>query len=155
MTRPPDQATRTCARPRTCPCARPRTRRDDAGTVTAFTMILVLAVLAFAGLVLDAGLAIATKVQAVSSAQSAARAGARELDVAALRTSATIRLDPARATAAARNWLNRAGATGTVTVTPDTVTVTITTARRTQLLHLVGLTSIPVTATATAQAVRP
>ena len=84
-------------------------------------------VLAFAGLVLDAGLAISTKVQAVSDAQSAARAGARELDVAALRTNGVIRLDPAQAQAAARSWLTRAGLAGTVTVTPDTVTVTVTT----------------------------
>lgn len=42
----------------------------------------------------------------------------------------------------------------TVTVTV-TVTATVTTSRRTQLLQLLGLTSIPVTATATAEAVRP
>jgi hypothetical protein len=143
MTRPLDHATRT------------RPTRDDAGTVTAYTVILILAVLAFAGLVLDAGLAIATKVQAVSDAQSAARAGARELDVAALRTNAVILLDATRAEATSRNWLNQAGISGTVIVTANTVTVTVATSRRTQLLQLIGLASIPVTATATAQAVRP
>lgn len=130
-------------------------RRADDGTVSAYTLILIAAVLAFAGLVLDGGLAISTKVQAVSDAQSAARAGARELDVAALRTTGVIRLDPAQAEATARQWLARAGVTGTVTVTPATVTVTVTTSRRTQLLQLLGLRSIPVTATATAEAVRP
>lgn len=137
------------------PSAVTRRGRDDAGTVTAFTVMLILAVLAFAGLVLDAGLAIATKVQAVSDAQSAARAGARELDVAALRANGTIRLDPAQAQTAARDWLNRAGLAGTVVVTADTVTVSVATARRTQLLQLIGLASIPVTATATAEAVQP
>jgi hypothetical protein len=112
--------------------------------VTAFTVILVLAVLAFAGLVLDAGLAISTKVHAVSVAQSAARAGARELDVAALRTTGAIHLDPTRARATARNWVTRTG-----------MTVTVTTTRRTQLLQLIGLRSIPVEATATATAVQP
>jgi Flp pilus assembly protein TadG len=131
------------------------TRGDrDAGSVTAFTMILVLAVLAFAGLVLDAGLAISTKVHAVSVAQSAARAGARELDVGALRTTGAIRLDPAKAEATARTWVARTGMTGTVTVTADTVTVTVTTSRRTQLLQLIGLGSIPVGATASAVAVQ-
>lgn len=130
-------------------------RRADDGTVTAYTLILVAAVLAFAGLVLDGGLAISTKVQAVSDAQSAARAGARELDVAALRTNSVIRLDPVAAEATARRWLARTGLAGTVTVAPDTVTVTVTTSRRTQLLQLLGLRSIPITATATAEAVRP
>jgi hypothetical protein len=134
---------------------RRRHRRADAGTVTAFTVILTLAVFTFAGLVLDAGLAISTKVQAVSDAQSAARAGARELDVAALRTTGVIRLDPAQSEATARNWLTRAGLSGTVAVTPDTVTVTVHTSRRTQLLQLVGLSTIPIAATATARAVQP
>lgn len=133
----------------------PTAHSKDAGTVTAYTLILVAAVLAFAGLVLDAGLAVATKVQAVSVAQSSARAGARELDIAALRGSGVIRLDPARAEAAARDWLNRAGMSGTVTTTAGTVTVTVTTSRRTQLLNLVGVASIPIGATATAAAVQP
>lgn len=132
-----------------------RQRRTDAGTVTAFTVILTLAVFAFAGLVLDAGLAISTKVQAVSDAQSAARAGARELDVAALRTTGAIRLHPAQAEATARNWLTRTGLSGTVVVTPDTVTVTVHTSRRTQLLQLVSVNTIPIAATATARAVQP
>lgn len=143
MTHPPNHTTTA------------RRHGDDTGTVTAFTVILTLAALTFAGLVLDAGLAIATKVQAVTDAQAAARAGARELDVAALRTRAVIRLDPTRAETTTRSWLNRAGISGTVAVTAATVTVTVATARRTQLLQLIGLASIPVTATATAQAVQP
>lgn len=132
-----------------------RPGRGDAGTVTAFTVILTLAVLAFAGLVLDAGLAISTKVQAVAAAQSAARAGARELDVAALRATGTIRLDQAQAQATARDWLTRAHLSGAVAVTPDTVTVNVHTSRRTQLLQLIGLHAIPITATATARAIQP
>jgi hypothetical protein len=112
---------------------------------------------AFAGLVLDGGLAVSTKVHAVSVAQSSARAGARELDVTALRTTGVIRLDPARAEATARDWLARTGMNGTVTVTvtADTVTVSVTTTRRTQLLQPIGIGAIPVGATATATAVQP
>jgi hypothetical protein len=127
----------------------------EAGSVTAFTLILVLAVVAFAGLVLDGGLAVSAKVAAIDAAQSAARAGAQELDLQALRATGGLRLDPARAQATARDWLARAGATGTVTATPDTVTVTVTARSRTQLLQLVGVEAIPVAATATAQAVHP
>jgi len=129
--------------------------RSDAGQATAFTVVMTVAVLALAGLVLDAGLAASTKVEAVSAAQSAARAGARELDVAALRTTGVVRIDPAKARAAAQNWLGRARLTGTVTVTDNQVTVSVTTARQTQLLHMLGVTSIPITATATAEAIVP
>jgi Putative Flp pilus-assembly TadE/G-like len=126
----------------------------DEGSVTAFTLIAVLAVLAFAGLVLDGGLAVATKVQAISVAQASARAAASDLDLTALRTTGTVRLDPAQAEATARDWLHRAGMTGTVSATADSVTVTVTTRRRTQLLGLIGLDTIPVDATATATAIR-
>jgi len=129
--------------------------RSDGGQATAFTVVMTVAVLALAGLVLDAGLAASTKVEAVSAAQSAARAGARELDVAALRTTGVVRIDPAKARAAAQNWLGRARLTGTVTVTGNQVTVSVTTARQTQLLHMLGVTSIPITATATAEAIVP
>jgi len=129
--------------------------RSDGGQATAFTVVMTVAVLALAGLVLDAGLAASTKVEAVSAAQSAARAGARELDVAALRTTGVVRIDPAKARAAAQNWLGRARLTGTVTVTGNQVTVSVTTARQTQLLHMLGVTSIPITATATADAIVP
>ena len=134
---------------------KPFRRQRDGGQATAFTVVMTVAVLALAGLVLDAGLAVSTKVEAVSAAQSAARAGARELDVAALRTSGVVRIDPAKARAAAQNWLNQARLTGTVAVTGNQVTVSVTTARQTQLLHMLGVTSIPITATATADAVVP
>jgi hypothetical protein len=131
----------------------PRSRDD--GTVTGYTVVTTLAVLAFAGLVLDGGLAVATKVDAVSVAQSAARAGARELDVAFLRTGGGLRLDPDKAHDAAQQWVDNAGLSGTVIVAGDTVTVTVTTSHGTQLLQLVGIDSIPIGATATATAVQP
>ncbi|NUR30040.1 MAG: hypothetical protein HOV83_30025, partial [Catenulispora sp.] len=71
---------------------RRRLRRDDRGTVTAFTVVWVAAALLLAGLVLDAGLAVSTKVNARSVANAAARAGARELDVTALRIRGVVRL---------------------------------------------------------------
>ena len=130
-------------------------KRRDGGQVTAFVVVMTIAILALAGLVLDAGLAVSTKVEAVSAAQSAARAGARELDVPALRATGVVRLDPGKARAAAQDWLGRAGLSGSVTVTGNQVTVSVATARRTQLLHIVGVASIPITATATADAIAP
>lgn len=134
---------------------RRRRGRDDRGTVTAFTVVWVAAALLLAGLVLDAGLAVSTKVSARSVANAAARAGARELDVAALRTRGVVRLDPVKAQSAATSWIARAGLRGSATVSGSTITVTVDTEQRTQLLNLAGITSIPVHATATAEAIVP
>ena len=136
-------------------CNSIRRHRRDAGTVTAFTVVWVAAALLLSGLVLDAGLAVSTKVSARSVANAAARAGARELDVTALRTRGIVRLDATKAQAAASSWIARAGLRGTATVTGNTVTVTVDTQQRTQLLNLAGITEIPVHATATAEAIVP
>jgi hypothetical protein len=118
-------------------------------------VVWLAAALLLGGLVLDAGLAVSTKVNARQVANSAARAGARELDITALRTRGIVRLDPVKARTAAARWIARAGLPGTVTVAGNAVTVTVSTAQRTQLLNLVGVTSIPVHATAVATAITP
>jgi len=126
---------------------------DDAGQVTPFVVILTIALIAFAGLVLDAGMALSAKVQALDAAQAAARAGAQQLNLTAYRTSNVAALDPPRAEAAARGWLSAAGLDGTVTATTTTVTVTVRRTTRTQLLQLVGVRSLDVSATATATSI--
>ncbi len=120
----------------------------DAGQVTAFVVILSAALLLFAGLVLDAGLALSTKAQALDAAQAAARAGAQQLDLTQYRLTGTARLDPVPAAAAARRWLSAAGLDGDVTATTTKVTVTVHASRRTQLLRLVGVGELHVSATA-------
>ncbi|RNH99656.1 hypothetical protein EEZ25_21935 [Micromonospora aurantiaca] len=124
--------------------------RDDRGQITPWTVVGTLIVLILAGLVFDLGAAMAATVSAYDTAQAAARAGAGQLDLTAHRTTGMARLDPAAATTAARAFLAQAGQPGAVSATPDAVTVTVTTGHRTKLLHLVGVTTIPVTATATA-----
>ncbi|SDT13812.1 pilus assembly protein TadG-related protein [Actinoplanes derwentensis] len=137
------------------PTTRRRIRAADRGTVTAFTVVWLAAALVLAGLVLDAGLAVSTKVNARAVANAAARAGARELDLAALRINGVIRIDQNKARTSAAGWSTRAGLRGTVTVTANTVTVSVTTSQPTQLLGLIGIRSIPVHATATAEAITP
>ena len=124
--------------------------RGDRGQVTPWTVIGVVIVIVLGGLVFDQGLAMADKVRLWDAAQAAARAGAREVDLGAYRTSGVIRLDPAAAAATARTFLAEAGLDGTASATDTTVTVTVTAVRRTQLLHLIGITGIPVSATAVA-----
>ncbi|WP_416968262.1 pilus assembly protein TadG-related protein [Streptomyces sp. 4F14] len=131
------------------------TRRPagDAGQVTPFVVILTAAVVMFAGLLLDGGLALAAKTRALGEAQEAARAGAQALDLTAYRTDGTVRLDPAQARTRARTYLATTNDTGVVTVVGDTVSVTVTVHQATQLLRFIGLDTLTVTATGTAHPV--
>ncbi len=133
------------------PHTRQRALRGDQGRITAFVIPLMAALMAFGGLALDGGLALAAKVRALGEAQEAARAGAQALDLAAYRADGTVRLDPAQASRLAQDYLSDAGADGTVTATEDTVTVTITTDQDTHLLHLLGIHELTVTAEGTAR----
>src|SRR5581483_8008697 len=51
-------------------------RRDDDGSVTAFVAVLLVALFALMGLVVDGGTAISAQQSAVDEAEQAARAGA-------------------------------------------------------------------------------
>jgi Flp pilus assembly protein TadG len=102
------------------------------------------------GAVLDGGNAMAARVQALDIAQQAARAGANQLDLAALRTQGVLRLDPVAARTAATAFLADAGIPGTATANPDEVTVTVTRSQPTLILQAIGVDAISMTATATA-----
>ncbi|WP_052397832.1 hypothetical protein [Streptomyces sp. NRRL F-5123] len=122
--------------------------------MTAFIVVFTAAVVMFAGLVLDGGLALAAKVRALGEAQEAARAGAQALDLAAYRRDGTVRLVPAQARALALRYLATTGDEGKVNATAETVTVTVTARQHTQLLNLAGLHTLTVTATGSAHPVR-
>lgn len=124
--------------------------RADEGRATAFVLVLTVGILALAGLTLDGGLALSAKVQANGQAESAARAGAQAIDLTAYRSTGALHLVPAQAVAAAHSYLATVGAQGSVTVSGDTVTVTITATHRTQLLGLVGISSLTVHGTGSA-----
>ncbi|MEU7474344.1 pilus assembly protein TadG-related protein [Lentzea sp. NPDC042327] len=115
--------------------------------MTAFLVALTASLLALAGLVLDGGLALATKVQAAGAAEAAARAGAQAIDLNAYRLDDRLELAPNQAVSRARAHLSAAGVVGEVTVSGNTVTVVVTTSQRTQLLGLVGISNITVRAT--------
>jgi hypothetical protein len=128
-----------------------RLHADENGRVTAFVVVLVTAVIAFSGLVLDGGLALAGKVRAIGEAQEAARAGAQAIDLSAYRASGTLRLVPDQATSLARHYLAAVGRHGSVAVAGNTVTVTVSDTHSSILLGVVGIDSITVTGTGQAQ----
>ena len=120
-------------------------RRGEEGTVTAFVVIFTFALVVLAGLVIDGGLTLAAKVEAVDEAQAAARAGAQEIDVPLLRSTGEVALDSALATEAAESYLASAGRTGAVWVSGDEVEVSVSVTQPMQVLGLVGIGSLTVT----------
>jgi hypothetical protein len=126
--------------------------REEDGMVTAFVVVIVLALVLAAGLVLDGGLALAGKVQAIDAAQAAARSGAQAIDLPTYRATGQITLDPAIATADAEHSLATAGENGTVSVAGDVVTVTVMVSQHTQILNLIGIDALHETATGSATA---
>jgi hypothetical protein len=124
----------------------------EAGMVTAFVVIFTAALLLMAGLVLDGGLALSAKVQAIDDAQAAARAGAQAIDIPLYRATGQITLDPTQASADAQHFLAAAGRTGTVAVDGDQVTVTVTITQATQILDVAGIDHLSEAGTGTATA---
>lgn len=134
--------------------SRLRWRHHDEGQTTAFVVVLATAVLMFAGLVLDGGLALAAKVRAIGEAQEAARNGAQAIDLAAYRRDGTLQLVPGEAQERAHAYLATTRDAGHVRATPGSISVTVTADQPTQLLGLLGIESLSVSATGSAHPVR-
>lgn len=139
-TRPPDRGSRTGAG---------RTRRDD-GIASITFLIIGLLVLVFAAALVGGGALFAARTHGYDLAQSAARAGAQQIDITAYRQGGILRLDPARAAQAAKQFLTAAGATGTVQVTAAKITVTATSRQSIPALARFGFSQVTVTQTASA-----
>ena len=129
--------------------------RDEGGTATAFVVGFAVVLLACAGLVIDGGNAINARMKLADDVEQAARAGAQEIDIEALRSTDVVRLNGLAAEARARGYLNALGYTNISVppVTADTITVHAEDVTTTKLLSLIGVDSFDIAATATAQAV--
>jgi Flp pilus assembly protein TadG len=125
--------------------------RDERGALTLFLAILFPALLAFAGLVVDAGTKLDNYENAATYAQEAARAGAGLVDQSEAYSSATFVVDQAQAISAAQAYLAAAGASGTATaVGDDAIRVTVTITTPTRILSIIGIDTVTATSTATA-----
>ena len=123
---------------------------SDRGVVTAFVLGLVLAFVVLAGLAVDSGRLVAAHVTAGDHAENAARAGAQEVTLVRLGWRL---VDPRRATATARAYLDAQGLDGDVTADFRGVTVTVRVRQATTLLRLVGIEEREVSSTRTARLV--
>ncbi|GAB4001770.1 hypothetical protein GCM10029992_38170 [Glycomyces albus] len=125
-------------------------RARDGGYATAFVVVITVALMAVIGLAVDGGTAAAAHARAQGAAAEAARAGADEIDLDFFRATGIVRLDPAAARTAAADWLAGTGHEGSASATDAEVTVTVTDSQPTQILGIVGVGAITVTAEATA-----
>lgn len=132
----------------------PRTRLDERGAVTAFTVVFASAIMLLAGLVFDGGAALNAKRAAMNNAEGAARAGAQALDVGAYRADGIVRLNPTTARRAALDYIAATGDTGTVSIDGDNISVTVDHSEPTKVLSIVGMNSIRTSATGSAVAAR-
>ena len=99
---------------------------SERGSITLFTVVISLAMLAAAGLAYDGSQKLGALGAARDIADNAARSCAQGIDEAALRGTASPALDPALASTRAQQYLaTTPGATGTAVVTDTTCTVTV------------------------------
>jgi hypothetical protein len=116
--------------------------------IATFTAVAAATLMLAIGVLADAGRWISSEQYADNMAAEAGRAAAQQIDTSVM-TSGQARLDPLRAAAAARDYLNTADVDGTVTVSGDVITITTTVERDPILLSVAGLDAIRATGKAT------
>jgi hypothetical protein len=127
--------------------------RDERGAAAVWTLIITTtAFVALVGLVGGGGELVNEQVNARRAAEQAARAGADELSQASLR-SGTDYVNPGAAIARAKKVLEDAGWSGAVQVQGSSVSVTALGTRRPTFLPLLGVTSVNIRETGTADAI--
>ncbi len=128
-------------------------RSDERGAISLFLAVLVPGLLLVIGLAVDGGAKVQATQRANALADEAARAGGQAVDVSAA-LAGEVRIDVPTAVAAAQDYLDRNGVAGQVTVVDgDTVHVTATVTQPTVFLGLVGISSMTVEGSGTADLV--
>lgn len=122
--------------------------RDDRGMASVAAVLMLVVVLAGAGVVYDGGRALAARREAINVAEGAARAGATTV------TAEGLRQDPAAA--AARDFLTASGVAFSdivsITVTTNSVTVVVRSSTDAVFGNLIGNDEIVVYGTGVARA---
>jgi hypothetical protein len=121
----------------------------ERGSLTVFVSVFCLALFVLIGLVVDSGRAISARSAAMSEAEQAARVGAGQISVDALRVG-QVEVDPAGAIRAATEYLASIGQAGSTSVVGQTVTVHITSEESTVILGIIGIRRIEISVSASA-----
>lgn len=126
---------------------------SDSGSLTLMLAVLMVALLALAGLVIDGGRKLDATQKAYAIAQEAARAGAGQVNTSAAYRSGNIRVDRQQALAAARSYLASAGYRGSVSASGNRIRVTVRVSERTAVLSLIGIKTFTTSGSAVASLV--
>ena len=132
----------------------PKPRRrggDDRGSVTAFVVVMTVALVMCAGLVFDGGRMVAARVVAADQAENAARVAAQQTSDS--RNGVDVALDPDAAWRAGNDYLAAHGLSGSVGVAGATVTVTVTSTTQMTMLSVIGVPPRTITVSRSAEAV--
>ena len=127
-----------------------RFRRDEDGSMTPAFLIMVPLFVILVGLVVDGAGKIQANDNTTAIASGASRAAANAV-AAGVITDGGVNLDLNRARTTALDYIAAAGMTGTVTVNANEITVSVETVYDTHFLSIIGVETLPASATATAQ----
>lgn len=131
-----------------------RLHREEDGQVMVLVAILLLGLVAVAGLVADGGMVLVQRRDLQNVADAAAAAGATQIDESAYRASvgAEVSLDALAARAAAAGYLSaERGVLYTVTTTPGSVEVRVSRGASTAFLRVLGIDDVSISARAVAE----
>lgn len=133
-----------------------RSRRDERGSaLTTGAVLLVTVFTLILGIAVDLSGQVQTKRQAQDVAAQAARIAGQQIDADRfLDGTGGVRLSTSSARKAALDYIGHVGMTGTVTINGTDIAVTATAQYNPVILPILGIRTLPVTATATARAVR-
>ena len=129
-------------------------RRCDGGSVSLWAAVAAFAMIVMVGIAVDFGGQAVAEQRARTVAAQAARAAGQQLQPDTITRAGQPVTDTSHAVAAATSFLTQAGQTGTATVTGNTITVTVTGRYECVFLSILGISSLPVTGTSTAEVVR-
>ena len=126
----------------------------ERGSISLWAAVAAFAMIVMVGIAVDfSGQAVAEQ-RARTVAAQAARAAGQELQPDAVTRAGQPVTDTIHAITAATSFLTQAGQTGTATVTGNTITVTVTSSYECVFLSIIGISSLPVSGTSTAEVVR-
>jgi len=131
-------------------------RHDERGSaLTTGAVLLVTVFTLILGIAVDLSGQVQTKRQAQDVAAQAARIAGQQIDADRFLDGAGgVRLSTSAARKAALDYIGHVGMTGSVTIKGTDITATATAQYNPVILPILGIRTLPVTATATARAVR-
>lgn len=127
-----------------------RARDDERGNITPMMLVFVPMLLLIVGLVVDGAGKIQAHDQAQMIASGASRSAANALASQVI-VNGSLLLDTRTARLTAMDYVQAAGMTGTVDVIGGSIVVNVETEYATKFISIIGISSLPAEATATAE----